>query len=86
MTGRAAAASLWETQRYTSSDEGDVVHARAMVRGDLRPEVDPRLMLRLVPALMTYRVLPRDPLPDAQPAELLVDTVLMPLLVGKDPR
>jgi hypothetical protein len=35
---------------------------------------------------MTYRVLPRDPLPDAQPAELLVDTVLMPLLVRRDPR
>jgi hypothetical protein len=57
-----------------------------MLRGDLRPEVDPRMMLRLVPALMTYRVLLRDPIPDAQLAELLVDTVLLPLLVRNDSR
>jgi hypothetical protein len=62
------------------------VLGRAMLRGDLRPEVDPRMMLRLVPALMTYRVLLRDPIPDAQLAELLVDTVLLPLLVRNDSR
>jgi hypothetical protein len=59
---------------------------RAMLRGDLRPEVDPRLILRLVPALMTHRVLLRDPMPDAQLAELLVDTVLLPLLVRNGTR
>ncbi|MGI8336166.1 TetR-like C-terminal domain-containing protein [Actinomadura scrupuli] len=65
---------------------GRKVLGRAMLRGDLRPEVDPRMMLRLVPALMTYRVLLRDPMPDAQLAELLVDTVLLPLLVRNDSR
>jgi hypothetical protein len=57
------------------------VFGRAMLRGDLRPEVDPRLILKLVPALMTYRVMLRDPTPDAQLAELLVDTILLPLMV-----
>jgi hypothetical protein len=62
------------------------VLGRAMLRGDLRPEVDSRLILRLVPALMTYRVLLRDPMPDAQLAELLVDTVLLPLLARNGSR
>jgi hypothetical protein len=57
------------------------VFGRAMLRGDLRPEVDPRMILKLVPALMTYRVMLRDPTPDAQLAELLVDTILLPLMV-----
>lgn len=39
-----------------------------------------RLVLSLVPALLTYRVLLRDPAPDEQLAERLVDAVLLPLL------
>jgi hypothetical protein len=62
------------------------IMGRAMLRGDLRPEVDPRMLLRLVPALMTHRVLLRDPMPDAKLAELLVDTVLLPLMIRHDSR
>jgi hypothetical protein len=62
------------------------VFGRAMLRGDLRPEVDPRMILRLVPALLTHRVLLRDPMADAQLTALLVDTVLLPLLVRNELR
>ncbi|SEF54301.1 regulatory protein, tetR family [Thermomonospora echinospora] len=53
---------------------------RATLRGEIRPEADPRLVLSLVPALFTFRVLLRDPTPDERLAERLVDAVLMPLL------
>jgi hypothetical protein len=62
------------------------VFGRAMLRGDLRPEVDPHLILNLVPALMTSRVMLRDPTPDTQLAELLVDTILLPLMVRNGTR
>jgi AcrR family transcriptional regulator len=56
------------------------VFGRAMLRGELRPEADPRLVLSIVPALLAYRVMLRDPAPDDKLAERVVDAVLMPLL------
>ncbi len=52
-----------------------------MLREQLRPDADPRLILSLVPALMTYRTLVHDPVPDPGAAERLVDLIMLPLLL-----
>jgi hypothetical protein len=57
------------------------IFGRAMLRGELRPGSDPRLIFSLVPALMTYRAMVRDPAPDPSIAEHLVDTLMLPLLL-----
>jgi len=53
----------------------------AVLREQLRPDADPRLILSLVPALMTYRTLVHDPVPDPGAAERLVDLIMLPLLL-----
>jgi AcrR family transcriptional regulator len=58
------------------------IFGRAMLRGELRPGADPRLIFSLVPALMSYRAMVRDPAPDPSIAEHLVDTLMLPLLLN----
>jgi AcrR family transcriptional regulator len=58
------------------------IFGRAMLRGELRPGADPRLVFSLVPALMSYRAMLRDPAPDPSIAEHLVDTLMLPLLLN----
>jgi hypothetical protein len=58
------------------------IFGRAMLRGELRPGADPRLVFSLVPALMAYRAMLRDPAPDPSIAEHLVDTLMLPLLLN----
>lgn len=58
------------------------IFGRAMLRGELRPGADPRLIFSLAPALMSYRAMVRDPAPDPSIAEHLVDTLMLPLLLN----
>ncbi|GAB3672305.1 TetR/AcrR family transcriptional regulator [Actinocorallia lasiicapitis] len=57
------------------------IFGRAMLRGELRPDADPRLVFSIVPALMTYRAMLRDPAPDPAVAEHLVDALILPRLL-----
>lgn len=57
------------------------VLGRAVLRGELRPDADPLLVFSLVPALLSYRTMLRDPAPDPSVADHLLDTVLLPLLL-----
>ena len=56
------------------------VFGRAVLRGELRPGADPLLVFSLVPALLSYRTMLRDPGPDPSLTDLLLDTILLPLL------
>ncbi|WP_157963685.1 TetR-like C-terminal domain-containing protein [Actinocorallia populi] len=57
------------------------IFGRAVLRGELRPDADPRLVFSLVPALLSYRTMLRDPAPEPSLADRLLDTVLLPLLL-----
>ncbi|GAA3240543.1 TetR-like C-terminal domain-containing protein [Actinocorallia longicatena] len=57
------------------------IFGRAMLRGEMRPDADPRLVFSVLPALMTYRAMIRDPAPDPAVAEHLVDTLILPHLL-----
>jgi hypothetical protein len=57
------------------------IFGRAVLRGELRPGADPRLVFSLVPSLLAYRTMLRDPAPDPSLADRLLDTVLLPLLI-----
>ncbi|MEO5876732.1 MAG: TetR-like C-terminal domain-containing protein [Streptosporangiaceae bacterium] len=57
------------------------VFGRAMLRGELRPGADPHLVFSVVPSLLAYRTMVRDPAPDPSIAEHLVDTLMLPLLL-----
>lgn len=57
------------------------IFGRAVLRGELRPDADPRLIFSLVPALLSYRTMLRDPAPDPSLTDRLLDTVLLPLLL-----
>lgn len=57
------------------------IFGRAMLRGEIRPDADPRLIFSIVPALMTYRAMLRDPAPDPMAAEHLIDTLVLPHLL-----
>lgn len=58
------------------------VFGTAVLRQQIRPGADMQLVLSLVPAVMTYRSLLRDPAPDPRMAEHLVDALLLPLLLS----
>jgi hypothetical protein len=57
------------------------IFGRAMLRGELRPDADHRLVFSIIPALMTYRAMLRDPGPDPAVAEHLLDTLILPMLL-----
>ncbi|MEO3783563.1 TetR-like C-terminal domain-containing protein [Actinocorallia sp. B10E7] len=57
------------------------IFGRAVLRGELRPDADPRLIFSLVPSLLSYRTMLRDPAPDPSLADRLLDAVLLPLLL-----
>ncbi|GAA2731974.1 TetR-like C-terminal domain-containing protein [Actinocorallia aurantiaca] len=57
------------------------VFGRAVLRGELRPDADPGLVFSLVPSLLSYRTMLRDPAPDPALTDRLLDTVVLPLLL-----
>lgn len=58
---------------------------RAVLRGEVGPQVETGLVFAIIPAYLSYRTILRDPLHDPGAAERLVDQVLLPLLLRRSP-
>ncbi|MCD0450734.1 TetR/AcrR family transcriptional regulator C-terminal ligand-binding domain-containing protein [Actinocorallia sp. API 0066] len=62
------------------NEVGRRILGRAVLRGEVDPEVDPDLVFSVVPAYLAYRTVLLDPVSDPGAAARLADALVLPLL------